>query len=165
MSASGSTDPRAPARRPLAVVVLAAGQGKRMKSAHAKVVHPLGGRPLIRHVLGATQILGAEVTVVVVGHQADAVREACSGFGLEFALQEPQLGTGHAVSIARQALPSDFAGDVLVLYGDVPLLRGETLLRLVDAHRNRGSSLSLLTTMADDPFGYGRIVRDAAGKL
>jgi bifunctional UDP-N-acetylglucosamine pyrophosphorylase/glucosamine-1-phosphate N-acetyltransferase len=149
----------------LAIVVLAAGQGTRMKSAHAKVLHPLGGRPLICHVLTASAALGAARSVVVVGHQAPAVEAACGEFGVRFALQSEQHGTGHAVRVACDSALRDFTGDVLILYGDVPLLRTATLERLVSRHRERGAALSLLTTVVDEPFGYGRIVRDDAGAL
>jgi len=158
-TASGS------AARPLAVVILAAGQGTRMKSAHAKVLHELGGRPLVRHVLETVRVLAADRTVLVIGHQADAVRAACSGLDVAFALQAEQRGTGHATAIARDACLSDFSGDVLILYGDVPLLRAETLTRLIHGHRESGASLSLLTTIVDEPAGYGRIVRDPSGRL
>lgn len=152
-------------KRPLAVVILAAGQGTRMKSAHAKVLHPLGGRPLVQHVLRTVATLGAERTVVVVGHQADAVRAACESFGVSCAHQAEQRGTGHATAIARDACLSDFDGDVLILYGDVPLLRAETIGRLLDGHRSTEAGLSLLTTVLHDPTGYGRIVRDSSGAL
>jgi bifunctional UDP-N-acetylglucosamine pyrophosphorylase/glucosamine-1-phosphate N-acetyltransferase len=150
----------------LAVVVLAAGQGTRMKSAHAKVLHPIGGKPLVCHVLTASAALGAARTVVVVGHQASAVEAACrASFDVRFALQTEQRGTGHAVRCATDAELADFSGDVVILYGDCPLLRAETLERLVRRHREQGALLSLLTTVLDDPFGYGRVVRDGAGKL
>src|SRR5581483_2797609 len=151
--------------RPLAVVVLAAGQGTRMKSAHAKVLHCLGGLPLIQHVLRAAEPLGADRIAVVVGHQAQAVEQACAGFDAQFALQAEQRGTGHAVAIAGYAELGDFDGDVLVLYGDVPLLTTESLRRLIAEHHARDATLSLLTTIVEDPTGYGRIVRDAAGAL
>ena len=149
----------------LAVVVLAAGQGTRMRSARAKVLHPIAGRPLLLHVLRAVKPLDAERTVVVVGHQAEAVRAACAGYDVRFALQEQQRGTGHAVAVAGEAALGDFDGDVLILYGDVPLLRTETLRRLLDAHHARGATLSMLTNVVDEPRGYGRIVRDPAGAL
>ncbi len=149
----------------LAVVVLAAGQGTRMKSAHAKVLHTLGGRPLVCHVLEATRALAASRVVVVVGHQADAVKQACAGYDVRFARQEEQRGTGHAVQVACASALRDFTGDVVILYGDVPLLRGETLVRLVCRHRELGATLTLLTTVLDEPFGYGRIVRGADGRL
>lgn len=149
----------------LAVVVLAAGQGTRMKSAHAKVLHALGGKPLIRHVLDASAPLGAAHAVVVVGHQAEKVEAACGGYGASFALQREQRGTGHAVRVACDARLGGFTGDVVIVYGDVPLLETATLQRLVRRHREQGALLSLLTTVVEDPFGYGRIVRDGAGRL
>lgn len=152
-------------RSNLAIVILAAGKGTRMKSAHAKVVHPLGGRPLVRHVLDTCKPLGAERTVVVVGHQAESVEKACDGYGATFALQEQQNGTGHAVRIARDASLSGFEGDVIVLYGDVPLLTHDSLERLLNEHRTTGAAVSILTSFLDDAFGYGRIIRDASGAL
>lgn len=159
MSGSTGSDER------LAVVVLAAGQGTRMKSAHAKVLHHLGGKPLLRHVLDACAPLGAAHTVVVVGHQAEKVEAACGGHGARFALQREQRGTGHAVATACAAQLGGFDGDVVIVYGDVPLLETTTLRRLLRRHREQGALLSLLTTMVDDPFGYGRIVRDGDGLL
>ncbi len=150
---------------PLAVVVLAAGQGTRMKSARAKVLHELAGRPLLGHVLAAVAPLGPARTVVVVGHQADAVRAVAAGPGLSFALQAEQRGTGDAVRVARDAALRDFEGDVLILYGDVPLLETATLRGLLDAHHATSAVLSLLVTAVEDPTGYGRIVRDTAGGL
>ncbi len=154
--------------RPLAVVVLAAGLGTRMKSARAKVLHRLCGSPLIAYVLAAVERLTPARTVVVVGHQADEVQAASVGAangragGIRFVHQAIQRGTGDAVRCAAAAL-ADFRGDVLILYGDTPALRGETLARLVDGHRQSGATLSLLTARFRDPTGYGRIVRDAGG--
>jgi bifunctional UDP-N-acetylglucosamine pyrophosphorylase/glucosamine-1-phosphate N-acetyltransferase len=162
---SRSTEANArPLDQALAVVILAAGQGTRMKSERAKVLHALGGRPLVRHVLDAVAPLGASATVVVVGFQAAQVEDACAGYDVRYALQEQQRGTGHAVRCAGHELHG-FEGDVLILYGDVPLLETATLRRLVEAHRARHATLTLLTTVVDDPFGYGRIVRDARGDL
>ena len=149
----------------LAVVVLAAGQGTRMKSARAKVLHELAGRPLLGHVLAAITPLAPARTVVVVGHQAEAVRAAVADADLSFALQAEQHGTGHAVRVARDAALRDFQGEVLILYGDVPLLETATLRSLIDAHHATGAVLSLLTTELEDPTGYGRIVRDSAGRI
>lgn len=149
----------------LAIVILAAGKGTRMKSAKAKVVHPLGGRPLVCHVLETCKPLGAERTVVVVGHQAATVEEACQGYDARFALQAEQNGTGHAVRIARDAGLEGFEGDVVVLYGDVPLLTEASLRKLLDEHRKTGAKVSLLTSFLDDAFGYGRIVRDPSGSV
>jgi bifunctional UDP-N-acetylglucosamine pyrophosphorylase/glucosamine-1-phosphate N-acetyltransferase len=152
--------------RPLGVVVLAAGLGTRMRSARAKVLHELGGRPLVRYPLAALAPLGPARVVVVVGHQADAVRDAAAASGLPIvaALQAEQHGTGHAVQCAAAAL-ADFDGDVLILYGDVPLVTTATLGRLVDTHRAEHADLTLLTMRYADPTGYGRILRDAAGRV
>ena len=149
---------------PLAVVVLAAGKGTRMRSPLAKVLHPLAGRPLIVHVLTAVQPLAPQHLVTVVGHQADAVQRVCERFGACCVVQEPQLGTGHAVAQAETVL-AEFGGDVLVLCGDVPLLRTATLHRLLDAHRRQQAALTMLTTHLDDPAGYGRILRNDQGHV
>jgi bifunctional UDP-N-acetylglucosamine pyrophosphorylase / glucosamine-1-phosphate N-acetyltransferase len=154
-------------RGPLAAIVLAAGLGTRMRSARAKVLHELGGRPLLRYPLAAVGTLAPERVVVVVGHQADQVRDVAgeSGLpGIRPVLQEEQCGTGHAVRCALPALDG-FAGDVLILYGDVPLIGAATLRRLVETHREHRADLSLLTVRQADPTGYGRIVRDAAGHV
>jgi bifunctional UDP-N-acetylglucosamine pyrophosphorylase/glucosamine-1-phosphate N-acetyltransferase len=141
---------------PLQVVVLAAGQGKRMHSDLPKVVHPLAGRPLLAHVIGTAQSLAPARLCVVVGHGAEAVRERLAGAKVEWAVQDKQLGTGHAV---MQALPHlEDGGTVLVLYGDVPLIASGTLRSLVDAAA--GGHLALLTQEVDQPKGYGRIVRE-----
>ncbi len=149
-------------RKPLSVVVLAAGQGKRMRSDRPKVLHALAGRPLLAHVLEAARALGPGRIVVVHGHGGEAVRAAFAGEpGLTWVEQAERLGTGHAVA---QALPEVQDGDqVLVLYGDVPLVRPQTLRRLLDAAG--GERVAVLTACLDDPTGYGRIVRDEAGQL
>ena len=148
----------------LAVVVLAAGKGTRMRSPLAKVLHPLAGCPLIAHVLTAVQPLAPRHLVTVVGHQADAVRHVCERFGACCVVQEPQLGTGHAVAQTATVL-RDFNGDVLVLCGDVPLLRTTTLRRLLNEHRQRRAALTMLTTHLDHPMGYGRVVRNDQGHV
>ena len=137
------------------VVILAAGQGKRMHSDLPKVLHPLAGKPLLAHVIEAAREVGAAKICVVYGHGGERVRAALTAPDLLWAKQEPQLGTGHAVS---QALPHlDPTAPVLVLYGDVPLIRAATLQRLIAAAGN--DKLALLTAHLDDPHGYGRIVR------
>lgn len=143
------------------IVILAAGMGKRMHSALPKVLHPIAGRPLLAHVLDTARSLSPSRLVVVVGHGADQVRAAVSAPDVAFALQEQQLGTGHAV---MQALPLLVpAQPTLVLYGDVPLTRADTLRALLDAAgRDR---FGILTVGMDDPTGYGRIVRDDAGQI
>jgi len=146
----------------LNVVVLAAGMGKRMHSRTPKVLHPLAGKPLLAHVIDAARALHPAPAriCVVYGHGGNAVPCAAQAADLTFALQEPQLGTGHAV---QQALPHlDAAARTLVLYGDVPLVRTETLAALIDA---AGKGLGILTVVLDDPTGYGRIVRDAKGNV
>jgi bifunctional UDP-N-acetylglucosamine pyrophosphorylase / glucosamine-1-phosphate N-acetyltransferase len=145
----------------LAVVILAAGQGKRMKSDLPKVLQPLAGRPLLGHVVSRARELGPTSLHVVYGHGGDAVRAALAQENIGWALQAEQLGTGHAV---MQAMPN-VADDelVLVLYGDVPLIRPETLRRLVSLGGPK--SMGLLTVMLDDPTGYGRIVRDRRGAI
>ncbi len=153
--------PSRPARgvpaQPLAVVVIAAGQGKRMRSERAKVLHEIGGRTLIEHVLAAVAPLRPDPLVVVVGHQAEQVRQLL-GDKVTTVLQKDQLGTGHAVLQAKAALRG-FDGDVLVLCGDVPLLRTETLRELVQAHRSTDAKVTVLSVHVEDPTGYGRIVR------
>ncbi|KVN07541.1 bifunctional UDP-N-acetylglucosamine diphosphorylase/glucosamine-1-phosphate N-acetyltransferase GlmU [Burkholderia diffusa] len=141
------------------IVILAAGTGKRMRSALPKVLHPLAGRPLLSQVIATARTLQPSRLVVVVGHGAEQVQAAVAAPDVQFAVQAEQLGTGHAV---RQALPLlDPAQPTLVLYGDVPLTRASTLRRLVDAARD--GRYGILTVTLDDPAGYGRIVRDASG--
>ena len=141
------------------IVVLAAGAGKRMRSALPKVLHPLAGRPLLSHVIETARALSPTRIVVVVGHGGEAVQKAVAAPDIRFAVQHEQLGTGHAV---QQALPLlDPAQPTLVLYGDVPLTKASTLKRLVDAAVD--GRYGLLTVTLDDPHGYGRIVRDPAG--
>jgi len=147
------------------IVILAAGMGKRMHSALPKVLHPLAGRPLLSHVLDTARTLAPARLVVVIGHGADAVRAAVGAPDVQFAVQEQQLGTGHALA---QALPLlDPTVPTLVLYGDVPLTRASTLKRLADAAAQAGKQggYAVLTVMLADPTGYGRIVRDAAGQV
>ena len=143
------------------IVILAAGSGKRMRSALPKVLHPLAGRPLLTHVIDTARTLQPTRIVVVVGHGAPIVREAVSSADIVFAEQTQQLGTGHAVKQALDALDSSVP--TLVLYGDVPLTTGATLQRLIDAAGNAG--YGLLTVTLDNPTGYGRIVRDASGAV
>ncbi|CAE6802029.1 Bifunctional protein GlmU [Paraburkholderia aspalathi] len=143
------------------IVILAAGTGKRMRSALPKVLHPLAGRPLLAHVIDTARALKPTCLVVVVGHGAEAVRQAVAAPDVQFAAQEQQLGTGHAV---QQALPLlDPSEPTLVLYGDVPLTRASTLQTLTD-RAGRGG-YGVLTVTLDDPSGYGRIVRDQHGKV
>ena len=143
------------------VVILAAGQGKRMHSDLPKVLHPLAGKALLGHVIDAAREIGAERICVVYGHGGEQVRTALDAPDITWALQEPQLGTGHAVLQAMPALSAassrPASGDTLVLYGDVPLIRASTLRRLIEAAG--AGSLALLTARLDNPRGYGRIGR------
>jgi bifunctional UDP-N-acetylglucosamine pyrophosphorylase/glucosamine-1-phosphate N-acetyltransferase len=148
----------------VAAVVLAAGKGTRMRSGLAKVLHPLEGRPLLGYVLDAVEAVGASPTIVVVGHQAEAVEAAYSGRQLEFVRQEPPLGTGHALVSARSRFAS-LQGTLLVVNGDLPLLRAETLRELLAAHRRTGAAATILCVELADPGDYGRIVRDAEGAV
>jgi bifunctional UDP-N-acetylglucosamine pyrophosphorylase / glucosamine-1-phosphate N-acetyltransferase len=144
----------------LHIVVLAAGKGTRMKSALPKVLHLACGLPLIEHVLRAADPLSPGVTVVVVGHEADLVRSHLAARpGLTVVVQEPQLGTGHALLQAEPALQG-LTGTVVLLSGDVPLLRPQTLERLAAAHQAAGAAATVLTATLPDAAGYGRIVRD-----
>jgi len=149
--------------RQVDAVVLAAGKGTRMKSDLPKVLHRIQGRPLLDHVLDTVAAAGIDRTVVVVGHQAERVREECARPGLEFALQQPQLGTGHAVRMAVPALRE--GGWCVVLAGDVPLLRTRTLERLVAETTASGAAAAILTCIVPDAGAYGRIVKDADGSV
>jgi bifunctional UDP-N-acetylglucosamine pyrophosphorylase / glucosamine-1-phosphate N-acetyltransferase len=149
----------------LHVVILAAGKGTRMKSDTPKVLHPLAGRTLIEHTLATVDHLKTASTTLVVGHGADQVQNAlASRPNLQFVVQSPQLGTGHALLQAEPVLKGR-KGDVLLLYADVPLLEPGTLLRLLEAHRNAKAAMTVLTAELADPYGYGRIVRDSEGQV
>ena len=149
----------------LAVAVLAAGKGTRMKSALPKVLQPLAGATLVERVLASCQQLQPERRLLIVGHQAERVEQQLQGLtGLEFVLQQPQNGTGHAVQQLLEPL-NDFRGDLLVLNGDVPLLRPETLAALLEQHRSSGAAVTLLTARLADPSGYGRVFADANGSV
>jgi bifunctional UDP-N-acetylglucosamine pyrophosphorylase / glucosamine-1-phosphate N-acetyltransferase len=141
------------------IVVLAAGMGTRIKSARPKVLHRVAGTAMIAHVLEVARALGPRSVTVVVGHQAEAVRSALAGLpGLTYVVQEPQLGTGHALLTAAPALGGS-TGTVILLSGDVPLLTAKTLKALLDRHRSTGAAATVLTAVVEAPHGYGRIVR------
>ncbi|QEE61962.1 bifunctional UDP-N-acetylglucosamine diphosphorylase/glucosamine-1-phosphate N-acetyltransferase GlmU [Salinibacterium sp. dk2585] len=149
----------------LAVIILAAGQGTRMKSAKAKVLHTLAGVPLVGHVLSTAEELGAAHILTVVRHERDAVagevlRRSPNAIIVD---QDEVPGTGRAVEVALEALPADFEGRVVVLSADVPLLDAATLRSLVSAHQHEGNALTMLSAILDDPSGFGRIVRSADG--
>jgi bifunctional UDP-N-acetylglucosamine pyrophosphorylase / glucosamine-1-phosphate N-acetyltransferase len=151
--------------RLLKAIVLAAGKGTRFKSATPKVLHKLAGAPMIEWVLDQARGVGASETIVVVGHGGERVRARYEGQrDLRFVTQEPQLGTGHAVMQAREAL-AGFDGDLLVLSGDVPLVRPATLSRLYSAHEREKAACTVLTAVPGNPRGYGRVFRDARGRV
>jgi bifunctional UDP-N-acetylglucosamine pyrophosphorylase/glucosamine-1-phosphate N-acetyltransferase len=149
----------------LTIVILAAGLGTRMKSAKAKVLHSVGGKTLIEHVVGtALQLTSPERVFVVVGHQADRVREVLTGRGTGFIEQREQKGTGHALLAGREALEPQ-GGRLMVLYGDCPLIPAGTLRRLLLEQRQSGASAAIITALLDDPTGYGRILLDPHGNV
>lgn len=151
--------------RPLAVIILAAGQGTRMKSALHKVLHPVAGRPMLLHLLASVEPLNPQRKVVIVGAGRDQVESAVVGMGVEIAVQKEQLGTGHAVLQARDAL-GHFAGDVLILYGDVPLVSTATMREMLDRLNQGDEPRSVvLGFRPDNPGAYGRIVADGQGVI
>ncbi len=148
----------------LSIVILAAGKGTRMKSDKAKVLHEVFFAPMVQHVVVAVLPLNPTRTVVVVGHQGEAVEKALQAFPCRFVVQEQQLGTGHAVLAAEKAIQED-KGTVMILCGDTPLIRTETLAQMQAAHTKSRATLTLMTTILDNPTNYGRIVTDPDGNL
>ena len=146
----------------LTSIILAAGQGTRMRSRLPKVLHPIAGRPMLGHVIAAAQALRSEAIHVVYGHGGETVKQVLAGEEVRWVEQAEQLGTGHAVEQAMPEVPDDHT--VLVLYGDVPLITGETLSRVAEAAGN-GEAVAVLTVELDDPTGYGRIVRSERGDV
>ena len=147
----------------LVAVILAAGKGTRMRSKMPKVLHKVGGKAMLQHVLDAATAAGADEKVVIVGHEAELVEAMVAGQG-KIALQAEQLGTGHAVMQTKEAL-ADFHGTAMILCGDTPLLEGEELAKFYAEHKKSGAAATVLTALMENPFGYGRIVRDAAGNV
>ena len=148
----------------LGVIILAAGQGKRMRSQRAKVLHLLAGKPLLSHVIQATQRLHPDRIVAVVGHQAEEVQRVCGQKGVIFARQHEQRGTGDAVRATRPCF-TDFDGDMLIVCGDTPLLTTTTLARFVQHHRAHQATVSILTAHFADPGQYGRVIRAVDGQV
>lgn len=144
-------------------IVLAAGQGKRMKSKLYKVLHPVCGKPMVGHVVDMLERVQADRIIVVVGHGAEAV-QSYLGNRVEYALQEQQLGTGHAV-LQAEPLLADEDGTTIVICGDTPLVRQETIAEMLRVHREKGAAATLLTAELDHPQGYGRVIRDEAGQV
>ncbi len=148
----------------LRTIILAAGKGTRMKSELAKVLHHLSGKPMLSYVVEAAKAAGSQDISVIIGYQADAVRERFRDGALTFIEQFEQLGTGHAVLQAREKFHL-YTGTVLILCGDVPLLQAATLRSLVDCHRRHKAAVTVLTTLLPDPTGYGRIIKGPTGKV
>jgi len=146
------------------IVILAAGKGTRMRSSLAKVLHQAGGRTLIEHVIRAARPLKPAQLLAIVGHQAEQVAAVVNGLGAQTILQQPQCGTGHAMQVARRAIRKS-ARLAIVVPGDAPLLRTETLAALLDTHRRGEAVATILTAEIADPGGYGRIVRDSEGRV
>ncbi len=145
--------------RDLAAVILAAGKGTRMKSERAKVLHEIAGRPLLFYPLFAAREAGCEQISLVVGHQGDEVAAAVTDMQVDCVWQTEQLGTGHALLCAAETLKG-FSGDLLLLCGDVPLLRSETIKQLLELHQSESAAVTVLTASLENPQGYGRIIRD-----
>jgi len=150
--------------RELATIILAAGQGKRMKSAKAKVLHSLAGKPMLFYPVNAAREIGSHKIIVVVGYQREEVKKTFGDPDIMYAIQNRQLGTGHAVMSARENLVR-FNGDILLLSADIPLIKKNTLKKLIDLHRKGKNVVTVLTTRKKNPTGYGRIVRNGDGKI
>lgn len=154
-----NADPTAPA-----AIILAAGKGTRMKSDLPKVLHEVAGKPMVWWVVQACKEAGADLCVVVVGYKGELVREALAGEeGVAFVEQTEQLGTAHAAQMAEPVFEGRPIGDIFVLAGDGPLIRGKTLARLLEVHRRTDAAATLATSVIEDPTGYGRIVRAGDG--
>jgi bifunctional UDP-N-acetylglucosamine pyrophosphorylase/glucosamine-1-phosphate N-acetyltransferase len=147
------------------IIVLAAGQGTRMKSPRAKVLHPLLGRPMLAHLLEALSSLRADRIIVVVGHQAEQTTPIAQGFGATTVLQEPQLGTGHALMCCREVLGGEEPSSALLVAGDVPLLPVDQVESYWEAFQSSAAAAAVATLTLDEPSGYGRILRDGRGQL
>lgn len=146
----------------LATLILAAGKGTRMKSDLVKVLHPIAGVPMLAYPINAARAIGCSRIIVVVGHQREKIEEAFRGEQVVFVFQEQQLGSGHAVAVSEQTLQG-FDGDVLILCGDVPFIEPRTLTAFIGQHHRVQALVSVLSVVVDDPSGYGRILRTAAG--
>ena len=145
-------------KQQLATVIMAAGKGTRMKSDLPKVLHIVDDKPMLIHVIGLAKSINSERIINILGHEKNLVIKAIQSENVEYVIQEPQLGTGHAVQQTEQLL-KDFDGDVLVLSGDVPLLRKSTIEKMLKIHREADNGATVLTAVFKDPHGYGRVIR------
>lgn len=148
----------------LVTLIMAAGKGTRMKSDLAKVLHPIQNRPMIHFVIELARNLDSQRIIAIIGHQKEKVREALNDEQIEFVIQEPQLGTGHAVMQAEPLL-KHYEGDILVLSGDVPVLSPKTMKQLIRLHRDEKAEATVLTAVMPDPTGYGRVIRAQNGQV
>lgn len=146
--------------RKMSTAIMAAGKGTRMKSDLPKVLHKLNNRSMVHYVIDLAEKINSEKIVLIVGHKHEMVRDECSSRKVQFALQSPQLGTGHAVQMTEPVFDG-YDGDILVLSGDVPLLTEKTIRTLVAEHQKSAATATLLTADLDDPFGYGRVIRNS----
>ena len=148
----------------LAVIILAAGKGVRMNSEFPKVLHPILKKPMLHYVLDTARAMEPERIVLVLGHDSELVEESVSDYPLETVIQEPQLGTGHAVSCCEDVFRG-FSGDILILSGDVPATGVSALREFADSHAKNGADVSFVSTLVEDPSGYGRVLRNAKGEV
>ncbi|MGA8539266.1 MAG: NTP transferase domain-containing protein, partial [Terriglobales bacterium] len=145
----------------IAIAIMAAGKGTRLKSKHPKVLHEIGGKPILAHVIAtAKKVVPAEDIFVIIGHEAERVRSAVAGSGVKFVVQMEQRGTGHALMTAREALSN--YDQVIVLSGDAPLITAATIKGLSDFHSTQKAAMTLLSADLDNPYGYGRVIRKGA---
>jgi bifunctional UDP-N-acetylglucosamine pyrophosphorylase/glucosamine-1-phosphate N-acetyltransferase len=164
MANTSKTKPKSslssPARPRVAIAIMAAGKGTRLKSKHPKVLHEVGGKPILAHVIAtAKKVVPAKDIFVIIGHEAELVRAALAGTGVNFVVQAEQRGTGHALMVARTALSGDKYDQVVVLSGDAPLITSETIRRLSEFHSAQKAAMTLLSADLDNPYGYGRVIR------
>src|SRR6266849_1344172 len=158
------SSPSTPQRPHIAIAIMAAGKGTRLKSKHPKVLHEIGGKPILAHVIATAQkVVPAQDIFVIIGHEADRVREAVADTGVNFVVQAQQRGTGHALMVAREALSGNKYDQVIVLSGDAPLITADTIKKLSAFHTNQRATMTLLTADLDDPYGYGRVIRKSRG--
>src|SRR5271156_1680226 len=150
---------QSPTKAPrIAIAIMAAGKGTRLQSKHPKVLHEIGGKPILAHVIAtAAKVVPTRDIFVIVGHEAERVRNAVAGTGVNFVVQPEQRGTGHALMVAREALSG--YDQVIVLSGDAPLITADTISRLSEFHRAQKAMMTLLSADLDDPYGYGRVIR------
>ena len=148
----------------ISTAIMAAGKGTRMQSDLPKVLHKLNDRPMVHYVIDLAEKINSDKIVLIIGYKSELLKNECSKRNVEFVLQAPQLGTGHAIQMTEAAFVG-YDGDLLVLSGDVPLLTEKSVLALIKVHQNNNSTATLLTADLDDPFGYGRVIRDVDGSV